>query len=115
DNTISMYRSFKFDDKGRILTESRYKDYYTLEGKMEYTYNDSNSKVLATLKTYDNDKLTYELTRKKQGDQFIQNNKSIYGYESMGIDNYSKDGAGHSKNYTNGKMSGYFVTQKVSD
>ena len=115
DNTISMYRSFKFDDKGRILIESRYKDYYTLEGKMEYTYNDSDSKTLATLKTYDGDKLTYELTRKKQGNQFIQNNKSIYGYESMGIDNYSKDGAGHSKNYTNGKMSGYFVTQKVSD
>ena len=115
DNTISMYRSFKFDDKGRILTESRYKDYYTLEGKMEYTYDDSKSKVLATLKTYDNNKLTYELTRKKQGNQFIQNNKSIYGYESTGIDSYSKNGAGLSKNYTNGKMSGYFVTQKVSD
>ena len=115
ENTISMYRSFKFDDKGRILTESRYKDYYTLEGKMEYTYNNSNSKTLATLKTYDGDKLTYELTRKKQGNQFIQNNKSIYGYESVGIDSYSKDGAGLSKNYTNGKMSGYFVTRKIPD
>jgi hypothetical protein len=115
DNTISMYRSFKFDDKGRILTESRYKDYYTLEGKMEYTYNDSNSKVLATLKTYDNDKLTYELSRQKQGNHFVQKNKSIYGYESSSIDNYSKDGAGLSKNYTNGKMSGYFVTQKIAD
>lgn len=115
DNTTSMYRSFKFDDKGRILTESRYKGYYTLEGKMEYTYDNSNSKVLATLKTYDDNKLTYELTRKKQGHQFIQNNKSIYGDESFSIDSYSKDGAGYSRNYTNGKMIGYFVTQKVPD
>lgn len=115
DNTISMYRSFKFDDRGRILTESRYKDYYTLEGKMEYTYNDSHSKVLATLKTYDNDKLTYELSRQKQGNHFVQKNKSIYGYESSSIDSYSKDGVGLSKNYTNGKMSGYFVTQKIAD
>lgn len=115
DNSISMYRSFKFDDKGRILTESRYKNYYTLEGKMEYTYNDNNSKVLATLKTYDNNKLTYELSRNKQGNQFIQHNKSIHGYESLSIDSYSKNGGGYSKNYTNGKMSGYFTTEKLPD
>ncbi|MCH5714698.1 hypothetical protein [Niabella hibiscisoli] len=115
DNTISMYRSFKFDNKGRILTESRYKDYYTLEGTMEYTYNNSNSRVLATLKTYDNNKLTYELSRVKQGSQFIQNSKSVYGYESLSVDSYSKNGAGSSKNYSNGKMTGYFITQKVPD
>lgn len=115
DNTISMYRSFKFDDKGRVLTESRYKDYYTLEGKMEYTYSSSSSKVLATLKTYDNDKLTYELTRKKQKNHFVLINKSIYGYESLSIDQYAKDGTGYSKNYSGGKMTGYFVTEKTPD
>lgn len=113
DNTLAMYRSFKFDDKGRVITESRYKDYYTLEGSMEYTYNDDNSKVPATLKTYDNNKLTYELYRNKQGNQFLQTSKSAYGYESYSVDHYASDGSGYSKNYSSGKMSGYFVTQKI--
>ncbi len=115
DNTVSMYRSFKFDDKGRVLTESRYKDYYTLEGKMEYTYNDNNSKVSATLKTYDNNKLTYELTRGKQKNHFVQTSKSIYGYESLSINEYAKDGTGYNKDYSGGKMTSYFVTEKIPD